>query len=502
MVIKKANFIPVIIGIVFSSLVTSVLFFIYIQNTYKNKNGYNKNYSNVKSEDYFKTEKIINKENNIEEIQDNVIYEELRFNNFKIDTSSINIPNKNKSKNSNSNKTNNKSNNNSQDQQLLANLLFLFSNFRKQNSYSNEQNTYLNTTSSNNLNNNLENNFNNSTNNNSNNTSNNNTINNNSNTNNSNNNSNNNSDNSNEDVNLNNRNNNLNMTILISEILIDGGNSNDEYVELYNPNDFEVNLSGWKLIKINKNGNQQTLIGLRTRETFENRIIRPYSYLLIANIDGAYASIADIKYVGSYNLAKDNSIVLVNNNNEVVDLVGWGESRYYENNPFNPNPPQGKTLTRKAGYDSNFESMTNLETNFGNSFDSNNNSFDFILSNSEPQNSQNNPEIPPHNIHLTNFEDDDNSIIFDIISPYKRLNNAYYVLLEVNSTLIDEDQDFNNYIRNNWQSLVINNINLPQVEFYGKKQRIEINFNNDEKIYLLGLVENNQIINYVPDLND
>ena len=35
--------------------------------------------------------------------------------------------------------------------------------------------------------------------------------------------------------------------VVISEIQIAGGNSNDEFVELYNPTNASVNLTGWRL---------------------------------------------------------------------------------------------------------------------------------------------------------------------------------------------------------------------------------------------------------------
>lgn len=196
---------------------------------------------------------------------------------------------------------------------------------------------------------------------------------------------NNNSDNNNSQDNetrINNQN--SRIKILISEVLIDGGAANDEFIELYNPNNFEVDLSNWKIIKFNKNNNQQTLIGSRTRNTFNNKIIRKFSYLLIANERGSYANIADLVYAESYNLAKDNAVMLVNQNNEIIDLVGWGESPRYEGNLFSQNPPQGFSLVRKAGFESTNQSMVSNEVNFGNSLDTDNNNFDFVLLNPEP----------------------------------------------------------------------------------------------------------------------
>ncbi|GIW65874.1 MAG: hypothetical protein KatS3mg094_393 [Candidatus Parcubacteria bacterium] len=510
---KQSNILILLGGILVGSFLTSSLLLGYLR--YNNQNNINKNIESYKN-NYFEnnfdnlnlkksTSNIDNNEiNNIDydtlDDEYNFTYEELKP---QIDDKAKkNLENKTSDKNQ---KLKNKDNNNN-NQQLLTNIVALLNTFRNNSSYdlnlNNNTSSNNNNTNKNYSNNNQDNNINNNNNlNNNSNDSNNNSDYNNNSSNNSNNS--NNSDNSNEEVNIDN--NNSDRKILISEILIDGGNSNDEYIELYNPNNFEVNLSNWKLVKVNKNGNQQVIIGLRTRETFENKIIRPFSYLLIANVDGFYSNMADIRYSSSYNLAKDNSIMLLDNNNRIVDLVGWGNARNYEVNSFFSNPSQGLSLNRKAGEESTGESMNNLEASFGNSFDSNNNNSDFVLMNPNPQNSNSSQEIPPKEIQLINFEDNDNLLIFEIKSPYQELDNSRYVVLGFE--IENDEQNVDSFIKNNWQNFVINNMNLPSVIFYGKNQRIEININNnndddDGKIYLLALISNNQLINWVPDLND
>lgn len=514
--IKKGNFSSIFLaGVFIGSLITSTLVIFYFHNKINNLNFVSSNINNNISpninesnftESILKPDLVLNetKIDDYDDIDDKISYQEITLNRELNNKNKKKIIKSTSTKIESSNDNNQKINNN---QKILANLLLLLANLKN-----NKDNSVLNNSTNSAVNN--QNNQNNQQNNNqvsnSNNSQNNSSSNNNQNINNNrtNNNNSNNNNYNNQQNNNDNENNEINgqasgVKILISEVMIDGGNANDEYIELYNPNNFEVNLSGWKLIKINKNGNQQTLIGLRTRNTFNGKIIRPYSYFLIANEDSNYTNQADLTYSGSYNLAKDNSVILLNNNNEIVDLIGWGEAIRYENIPFRQNPSQNTSLVRKAGYESNSQTMISRELNFGNSLDTDNNSFDFILMNPEPQNSNSQPEIPPAEISLINFEENENNLIFEIISPYQKLSNSFYKLIAINSSDLEENQNIENYLRNNWQNLIVD-YNLPNVESYGKYQRIEINLNNsdEDNIYLLLLIKDNQLINWVPDLND
>ncbi|MCS7183788.1 MAG: lamin tail domain-containing protein [Patescibacteria group bacterium] len=533
MIFQKANILTIILAFVLSGSISTLIGFSYfkyfqkgeidnLENNFISKKTtivedkkYNSNLG-LKNNELSSEEEITYQEIDYQVLNENLnlnLNNEKQKNKIKLQKENRNKPHQEiKNRNIKNENKNNKVNN-SDNQNLLANFLTLLNNLRENdkrnentgnNSLINSTSNLANNTNTLNLNNRnnsgTNQNFNNNRQNNNQQNNNNNNNNQNQNNNNNNNQNNNQQQNNNEDNNIGNQA--ISGKVLISEILIDGGNSTDEYIELYNPNNFEINLSGWKLIKFNKNGNQQTFIGLRTRNTFENKIIRPYSYFLIANENGSYSNRADIIYAESYNLARDNSIMLINNNDEIVDLVGWGSAVRYETTAFNQNPPQGLALVRKAGMDSNSQSMTTNEINFGNSLDTNNNNFDFLLISPEPQNSQSQPEIPPIEISLINFEDLENRLLFEIISPYQELSNSYYALLSVDTSEIDENQNINDYIRGNWPSLRVN-VYLPAIEFWGRRQRIEINFNpEEERAYLLSLVSNQQIINWVPDLND
>ena len=541
MTIKKLKNIAFInLSIAIIGLLGSLFFGFYLLNfynkVYNNNRDFDKNYALNNNYD---NNKSINDENievfnlNIDENNylspDENLNQETQYierNSLKEDQ---NVISKNEIKNRKKiqGKNNNQSNNNVLEQNnLLSNILSLLANQNSinnsinfnnnqnnQNSYDNQNNNLQNSNLNNNWqrndqnqNRNQNNNTNSQTNNNqqrdnnqnnqNNNQNNNNQDNLNNNNQNNNNQNNNNQNNNEENINLNNT---ANNKILISEVLIDGGNRNDEFIELYNPNDFPIDLSGWKLVKINKNGSTVTLISSRTRSNFNNKIIQPYSYMLIANIDGSFNSIADLSYSSSYQLAKDNSVVLINNQNQVVDLVGWGNASLFEGQSIQ-NPQESHSLVRKAGESSNLESINGLEKSFGNSYDTDNNQFDFLIFNQpEPQNSLIPKEIPPATFTLINYSEENNIFNFEIISPYRKLGESNYVILAFDSSDLPEtenEEEINSFIRQNWRHNSLN-ISLPEVKFTGKRENINIDLSNiqdiDDKIVILGLVINNNL---------
>jgi hypothetical protein len=449
----------------------------------KNKTTNYKKETNKKINKNLKNNKSSNeilKQDNQAYLLANILSLLINKNNINQNNNSDNIQSNQNNNNQDSRNNNFQNSSNSQNNNQSLN-----SNFNSQNSNNNNQR---NSSQNNNQNNNQSNNQNTNQNNN----------------NNQNDSNNNNEDNEENDVNLNNTSN--NNKILISEILIDGGNRNDEFIELYNPNNFAIDLTGWKLIKFNKNGSSTTLISSRTRNNFNGKIIQPFSYFLIANSDGRFNRLADITYSSSYQLAKDNAIVLINNQNQVVDKVGWGNISVFETQA-NQNPQENQSLIRKAGESLTLESLNSIERNFGNSYDSDNNQFDFLISNQpEPQNSSNSQEIPPVVFTLINYSEENNVFNFEIISPYRRLGEGRYVILAFDSSEFPEtenEEEVDNFIRSNWRDNILN-VNLPEVRFTGKKENIRVDLSNleniDDKIIILGLLINNSLYFWSPEI--
>lgn len=157
--------------------------------------------------------------------------------------------------------------------------------------------------------------------------------------------------------------------ILISEVQISP--IQDRFVELYNPNSQDINLTNWYLQR--KTAHAVSWNSFVSSTKFEEKIIYSKSHFLIAS-----SSDADI--ILSLTLSEDNSLALKNPSGEIVDLIGWGQAPEYETSPI-ANPLLGKTLSRK--WDENNQIYQ----------DTDNNSTDFEIQSPSPKNKNQNQEI-------------------------------------------------------------------------------------------------------------
>ncbi|MFA5134171.1 MAG: lamin tail domain-containing protein [Patescibacteria group bacterium] len=177
------------------------------------------------------------------------------------------------------------------------------------------------------------------------------------------------------------------VTVVISEIKTTGGSgySTDEFIELYNPADSAISLSGWQLMKHTASGSEYTLV-----EDFGGRAVGPRSFFLIAHPTGYLGEAQPDQYYTTTNsVADNNAAVLIDAAGAVVDTVGFGTSSVFESAAA-PNPGSGKSLERKARADSTAEEMAEggAHTFLGNGEDSGSNAADFTLrADPEPQNS-------------------------------------------------------------------------------------------------------------------
>lgn len=174
--------------------------------------------------------------------------------------------------------------------------------------------------------------------------------------------------------------------IVISEIQT--GPGNNEFLELYNPTANDVNLSNWHITKKS--------IGTTSETNFIagglTGTIQGYGFYLLANNKGGASSSADITYSTGFT---NDSVVSLYSDNKItlVDKVEIGTASGNA-----PNPPDSKSIERKAKSNSTSETMTNggIDEFNGNGEDTENNANDFVLRNiPQPQNSSSTLEPIP-----------------------------------------------------------------------------------------------------------
>jgi hypothetical protein len=168
---------------------------------------------------------------------------------------------------------------------------------------------------------------------------------------------------------------------VLNEVAIDSvigtGGTEDDWVELFNPTESDIDLSGWSIQKTSGSGsglNKQALSGILPAKGY---------FLIVRN--GASTSpdlIAKADYLAtdSFSLASNNIIYLVNDNTNIststdqniVDMVGYGTALFHEGSAAAPSIAETKTISRDPDGE-----------------DTNENSIDFkVLSVPTPQNSK------------------------------------------------------------------------------------------------------------------
>lgn len=137
--------------------------------------------------------------------------------------------------------------------------------------------------------------------------------------------------------------------VVINEVMIgQTGAAKNEFIELYNNANADIDLSGWSLKKKTQSGSESNLV---SAAGFSG-IIPAHGFFLIAHPDYREVISADIAYSGiSYSVASDNTLLLYDAAGALVDKLGYGEAADKENNPA-LNPPENKSLVRDpAGRD-------------------------------------------------------------------------------------------------------------------------------------------------------
>ena len=132
--------------------------------------------------------------------------------------------------------------------------------------------------------------------------------------------------------------------LLVGEVVTGGDRGADEYIELFNVSASPSPLGGLELVYVSASGKSVT-----RKQTFDSGQVGAGGRVLLANVDGAFAGLADHTYSGG--LSSDGgSVVLRVQGGTVIDALSWGTaaSEFVEGNPAIA-PPAGSSIERRPG---------------------------------------------------------------------------------------------------------------------------------------------------------
>src|SRR3989344_9143601 len=185
--------------------------------------------------------------------------------------------------------------------------------------------------------------------------------------------------------------------VVISEMQIAGGTATDEFIELYNPTASPVNLANWRLAKRTSGGDitdETDIIAATMSGT-----IPSHCYFLIAHPDFDAGVAADQSYSGPNAVSFNNTVLLYDAANLLVDKVGLGTAVNNETAAVQ-NPIDNRSIERKALSTSTADDMASAGAHLtlGNGEDTDNNANDFVRhvspNISNPQNTSSTAEVP------------------------------------------------------------------------------------------------------------
>ncbi|MFH0891464.1 MAG: lamin tail domain-containing protein [Candidatus Falkowbacteria bacterium] len=170
--------------------------------------------------------------------------------------------------------------------------------------------------------------------------------------------------------------------IVISEVAVSGFNSpTHEFVQLYNPTASAIDLSGWRIqYKPAVGGAWKNKTGA---DGLPLANILPGAYFLIAGNKSYYYEYADYNHAATWEFADSGGHVrLLDNNGTEADRLGYGNADEPEGESRDYPSVNNQTYKRKALADSTAADMAAGGGHYalGNGYDSNNNRFDFVLS--------------------------------------------------------------------------------------------------------------------------
>src|SRR5437867_2298462 len=188
--------------------------------------------------------------------------------------------------------------------------------------------------------------------------------------------------------------------VVISEFATRGpASATDEFVELYNPTDNPIDISGWTLQydAASAGANWLNRAALPANTSIPGR-----GFFLIANTSYAGSPTPDYtssSWTSGTGMADNGSARIIDASLVEVDRVAWGTGDQPEGSPTSNHgtTANSNSVERKANATSTAASLASgADLNLGNGQDTNNNANDFVVQTNgrHPQNAGSSPEPP------------------------------------------------------------------------------------------------------------
>ncbi|RKG80569.1 hypothetical protein D7W79_07675 [Corallococcus exercitus] len=192
--------------------------------------------------------------------------------------------------------------------------------------------------------------------------------------------------------------------VVISEVsTASAANTTDDFIEIYNPTNTDIDLTGWKLMYRSAGGSSTDYtLAATVATTTPRKVIKAHGYFLFASsrFSTSYPSIAvDAVWSGGVDLAQGGgnirlgdptSTLVPTTTTGVADTLSYGTGRTLpEGSPAPVQPSTSGSIERKAVSTSTSTTLGlgGADASRGNAYDSDNNSVDFVTrTNREPQN--------------------------------------------------------------------------------------------------------------------